>query len=296
MKILVAADGSRHSWGAIAFLANFPFASPPEVVVSVVCHAPELEGSGKLVNENVQELIREHCAEAERILNEAVAKCTPWASGVKSHLLDGNPSKELLTLADQERVDLIVMGSRGLGSVDRFFLGSVSEKVTLHAKCSVLVVRTSGEEEFVECQSILFADDGSEQITQAIDRFSTCPLGPDRQAVILGVLESSSNKKLREIIENNPYWKSQKARLQEHLETSVKKFEPTGARIQLVLEKSENTADQILKSAETYGADLIVLGSYSKNAWERFLLGSVSTRVLRHATCSVWIERTKPTK
>lgn len=296
MKILVAADGSSHSWGTIAFLADFPFASPPEVLVSVVCHAPELEGSGKLVNENVQEIIREHRAQAEGILKEAAEKCAPWAKNVSTHLLDGNPSRELLTLADKENVDLIALGSRGLGSIDRFFLGSVSEKVTLHARCSVLVVRSVGGEDAAECQSILFADDGSEQITQAVDQFAASPLGQDRQVVLLGVLESSSNKKLREIIENNPFWQSQKTRLQNHLESSVKKFEPTGARIQLLLGKSENTADQILKAAEAYNADLIVLGSHSKNVWERFLLGSVSTRVLRHAHCSVWVERTKPAK
>ena len=50
----------------------------------------------------------------------------------------------------------------------------------------------------------------------------------------------------------------------------------------------------ILDEAESWGADLIVVGSHGYRAWERFLLGSVSHAVVSHAKCSVEVVRCPP--
>ncbi|MEM2491290.1 MAG: universal stress protein [Candidatus Bathyarchaeia archaeon] len=47
----------------------------------------------------------------------------------------------MLRAAEEEKVDLIAIGSRGLSGVKAFLLGSVSDKVSHHAKCPVLIVR-----------------------------------------------------------------------------------------------------------------------------------------------------------
>jgi len=64
-------------------------------------------------------------------------------AGVKAvtRLEHGQPADKLIQLAKDESFDLIVIGSRGLGSIARFFLGSVSDKVSHHATCSVLIAR-----------------------------------------------------------------------------------------------------------------------------------------------------------
>lgn len=51
------------------------------------------------------------------------------------------PAEEIMKAASQQRADLIVMGAKGLGAIDRFLLGSVSTRVVQHAHCAVLVVR-----------------------------------------------------------------------------------------------------------------------------------------------------------
>jgi nucleotide-binding universal stress UspA family protein len=53
----------------------------------------------------------------------------------------GNAAEEILKIADKEKVDLIVLGSRGLSTAKDFLLGGVSHKVVHHAKCPVTVVR-----------------------------------------------------------------------------------------------------------------------------------------------------------
>lgn len=53
----------------------------------------------------------------------------------------GNPAEEIMKMASKRRVDLIVMGAKGLGTIDRILLGSVSTRVMQYANCPVLVVR-----------------------------------------------------------------------------------------------------------------------------------------------------------
>ena len=53
----------------------------------------------------------------------------------------GKPAEEIMKVAAKQHADLIVMGAKGLGAIDRFLLGSVSTRVVQHANCAVLVVR-----------------------------------------------------------------------------------------------------------------------------------------------------------
>ncbi len=65
------------------------------------------------------------------------------AAGVEAMFLlwDGDPGDSIISAAESEAVDLIVVGSHGRSSVGRFVLGSVSDHVVHHAQCPVLVVR-----------------------------------------------------------------------------------------------------------------------------------------------------------
>ena len=53
----------------------------------------------------------------------------------------GKPANEIINYSKNENIDLVVVGSRGLGNVARLFLGSVSNRLANHAKCSVLIVK-----------------------------------------------------------------------------------------------------------------------------------------------------------
>jgi nucleotide-binding universal stress UspA family protein len=62
---------------------------------------------------------------------------------VKTHGIAGDPADALIDCAENCKADLIVVGNRGMSGVKRFVLGSVSNKVTHHSPCSVLVVHTT---------------------------------------------------------------------------------------------------------------------------------------------------------
>lgn len=69
-------------------------------------------------------------------------------AGITAHtvVIKGDPGYSIVNAADEHQCDLIVMGSRGLGPIQRFLLGSVSNYVVNHAKCPVLIVPTASEQ------------------------------------------------------------------------------------------------------------------------------------------------------
>ncbi len=63
---------------------------------------------------------------------------------VETLFLEGDPVERVLEAAQERSANLIVVGSRGLSTTGRFFLGSVSDGILHHAKCPVLVVKSGG--------------------------------------------------------------------------------------------------------------------------------------------------------
>ena len=98
--------------------------NPPEAgVLAGTAIVRELEEDGKAILAKGEETVK--------------AKGIP----VETRLKQGVPAEELLRAAVDEKADLIVLGSRGLSQVRAFFLGSVSDKVSHHAKCPTLIAR-----------------------------------------------------------------------------------------------------------------------------------------------------------
>jgi nucleotide-binding universal stress UspA family protein len=80
---------------------------------------------------------------AQGVLDTAVRKVQSLGGAVaQAHLMEGRAPREIVSLAEDSGIGLIVMGSRGHGRVSRTLMGSVSDFVVRHAPCPVLVVRT----------------------------------------------------------------------------------------------------------------------------------------------------------
>ena len=127
-KILAAIDGSESAENALKYAAKLAEKHKAKITLLNVQES-KLFG---LKPKEVKEL-------GERVLSDATAK----VKGLKlnSQLEFGNPAETVIEVAEKGNYDLIVVGSRGLSSVKRFLLGSVSDDISHHAKCSVLIVR-----------------------------------------------------------------------------------------------------------------------------------------------------------
>ena len=127
-KILVAVDGSESAEKALKYAVQLAKKHKAKVTLLNI-------GESKLFGFK-PEVAREV---GEHILSDAAAK----VKGLKlnTQLEFGNPAETIIEVAEKGNYDFIVVGSRGLSSVKRFFLGSVSDDISHHAKCSVLIVR-----------------------------------------------------------------------------------------------------------------------------------------------------------
>jgi nucleotide-binding universal stress UspA family protein len=62
---------------------------------------------------------------------------------VEAHPREGDPADAILDVAEEQGADLIVVGNKGMTGAKRFLLGSVPNKISHHAPCSVLIIRTT---------------------------------------------------------------------------------------------------------------------------------------------------------
>jgi nucleotide-binding universal stress UspA family protein len=147
-KILVAVDGSQNSDRALDFALDIAEKHGAALMVLNVSETPAIGAvpmeptavSGESMVMFGKDLLKIH----EEILRKAVAhaKIVKPEISVSTKLREGNPVFEIVSLAKEEGVDLVVVGHQGVGRVKEFFgLGGISEKVAHLAPCSVVIVR-----------------------------------------------------------------------------------------------------------------------------------------------------------
>lgn len=136
-EILIAVDGSEGADTALAAGLELARDVGADVTIVTVRHEP-LPVLGDPI---YQRTLTEELAGARRVLNDAFEKAAEARVDADGEILVGHPGDEILRLARHRNVDLIVLGSRGLGSVTGTLLGSVSRFVVGHAKGPVLVVK-----------------------------------------------------------------------------------------------------------------------------------------------------------
>lgn len=148
MKILLAIDDSKYSDAATAALLQT--ARPQETEVRVI-HVVEPPTPPLGAQDWGQipiyvEIVKEEHARAKDIVARTTE--TLRAAGFKASFAvgDGSPKGVILQEAADWHADLIVVGSHGRRGLDKFLLGSVSEAVAGHARCSVLIVRLPAEQ------------------------------------------------------------------------------------------------------------------------------------------------------
>lgn len=147
MRILLAVDGSSFSDAAIAAIAHRPWPEGSEVnVLSVfdqpLPHTPE---AWSISPEFFEELNSSAKSKAQDIVGDAIQtlkRSLGETMPISGNYLQGSPKRVILDEAERWGADLIVVGSHGYSSWERFLLGSVSQAVVAHAKCSVEVVRS----------------------------------------------------------------------------------------------------------------------------------------------------------
>lgn len=149
MKILLAIDDSRFSETAVDNVLKEFKPATTEVCVLTVVESLALTtpaytfGAGPVFAEDYTGILNKWRTEAQSLVEQTAKKL--GAAGFKTTAIvgEGEARTAILDRAEQWRPDLIILGSHGRRGLDRFLLGSVSEGIARHARCSVQIARAA---------------------------------------------------------------------------------------------------------------------------------------------------------
>jgi nucleotide-binding universal stress UspA family protein len=307
MKVLLAVDGSSYSDMATEVVRALRLPSQTEVtVITVVPEHTFLGGItlGKLRGTSPKKETQQQ--KQLELLQQPIQALSASKLKADSLVRWGNPAEEILKVANEGRISLVIMGAKGLTDAPAFRLGSVALTVMKHAKASVLLVRqttrstrqVSWAKRRTAIKRVLLATDGSKHSDMVTRFLLDLPLQRHCEVIVVTALQSHLAAWVKMPTLDFQTNQELLARLQAAEENearritvkSEKQFQTKGYKtVSLVLRGG--VAESILASAKEYKPDIIALGSKGLSGIESLLLGSVAERVARYADCSVLIGR-----
>jgi nucleotide-binding universal stress UspA family protein len=146
-KVLVSTDGSENAKRAVAAAASLAKQNGSELlIVHVVSETIPAQYSPIGINSpaaDYSDYFKTIEQEGMKLVNQSVQKAKGEGINARGEVLRTISSvvESIVEVSDKEHIDLIVVGTRGLGGFKKLLLGSVSSGIVSHANCSVLVVR-----------------------------------------------------------------------------------------------------------------------------------------------------------
>jgi nucleotide-binding universal stress UspA family protein len=287
MKILLATDGSEYSEGAAKFLARFRFTPDDVIIVMHVISEIPFEDDYKA---QIRQVIKRV---APKILVATADILKPLKAKVLTIEEEGYPAAVITQTGEKSGCDMIVVGARGVRGVKLLFLGSTTRAIAIDATIPVLVTRSPLKEPAGRTK-VLFATDGSDSANATENLLASLPLPEDTEVSVMHVARSVFSDipwKYAGEIDMPLRDEVTKAETREMTEAE-KIIRDAGARLAgriatvRVVTAGGDPSSEILREAEALGADLIALGSRGLKG-VKGVLGSVSRRVLGHASCAV---------
>jgi nucleotide-binding universal stress UspA family protein len=144
-SIVVGTDGSETAGEAVRQTTELAKAVGARVYV-VSAFEPvgnqRLREERQQVPDDMQWMVNER-EDVEATLKEAAEQIGEAGVDVETYSRQGDPADAILDVAEENNADLIVVGNKGMSGAKRFLLGSVPNKVSHHAPCSVMIIRTT---------------------------------------------------------------------------------------------------------------------------------------------------------
>jgi len=282
MKTLLAVDGSDNSYEAIHALKYFARAEQLTLLHAVDVPRPAYPMMlPKLAEEHYKTLEQSMRKDGERLLDRVQSLLPMHAGPSTKHLRIGSPAEVIVSMAEEQKTDLIVMGTRGLGPIKERLLGSVSHRILTLAPCATLIVNGPVK----AMKQILLPLEGPFDAEAAIRFLQLKPFHDAIEVSLLTVLPSTQPP--------GPADAAAATAAAEILEEQAAYIEGVAERLRAIGYQAHGVAvlgipsTVILQEAVTLRSDLILMGTRGRQGITRFVLGSVSHAVLHKTPCPV---------
>lgn len=283
MRILLAVDGSEESYQATKALTQL--SHPEQTLLLHVLDVPK-PAYPMMMPEVAQELYttmeRHMREEGERLLHRTAVSLPMPAGAVSRRLEVGKPAELILSVAQEQKVDLIVLGARGLGPIRERLFGSVSHRVLNEAPCPILVVNRA----ITPLRDLLLCLEGPHDAEAMLRFLTTKPFQSSPEITVLTIVPFSqpawpADGRVAEIIQGQLLLSAK-----DFVEGVAEKLSAAGytttARARLGIPSTT-----ILDEVTSRRPDLLVMGSHGRKGMARVVIGSVSHAVLHRMPCPV---------
>jgi nucleotide-binding universal stress UspA family protein len=294
MNVLLAIDGSEAAGLALDFVADVSWPAGTDILVAEAIET----GAGlfggpwpALAMVQTDRIEAEIRNQADQTVQEARERLARPGLSVEAVVLRGRPATAIVGRAREMHADVVVVGSRGHGTIESMLLGSVSAEVVDRAPTPVLVARGRGVEQ------IVLGWDGSSCARRAAALLSWPIFADSRVRVVsvadfevpwwTGFPEAGSPEVMPMYLEAADASRRQHDELAQNMTVQL---QASGLKAEAE-RRDGDAATEILAAANASKADLIVIGTHGRTGLTRVVLGSVARNVLQHSACSVLVLR-----
>lgn len=274
-KILIPLDGSETAEAILPQVRRFLQKHSAEVVLlqAIPSYAPDFHFTVPGQTEEVSAYVRKRAFE---LANDGIA--------ARSVIKQGPAAHEILETAREEGATLIAMSTHGRTGLERFVFGSVTEKVLRASHLPILLVRSfphagssRGRFEELPFRNILVPLDGSDWSASVIPLVLGFARPLDAHVILLHVAEPDPLA---------PHWPRPLEAVREAEQMLTNACVPNSFVV-----RQGDPASEILRFSEEQGTDLIVMNSHGRSGASRWVLGSVTEKVLRAAPIPMIVAR-----
>lgn len=271
-KILWATDFSDEAQEALFYTAAFAKTFNAKIVALHIVpdFSPVLYDTASVIRGELAQRVDDMKKEADKRL-QTIKK----AQGIPFKIIvkEGNASKKIIETAEEEKVDLIVIGRRGMSAIEKLFIGSVANHVLRNSPVPILVTKKkTGKPQF---KKILVPTDFSEQEEVERDFAWKLAKGFGSDLTLLHILELHDFEFSPQVLDE--LFTSLLKKLKKR-----KKREKTEIKVEEEVYRAINSSLGIVDYAETHKFDLIVISTCVQSKLERFFLGSTTEKVISY--------------
>jgi nucleotide-binding universal stress UspA family protein len=296
-KIIWATDGSKESEEALNYARFFAQRFNSEIIGVHVIEMPE-----RLIYDYVTDPKSEHYGWLKKAEGDFAARLAATADDLsgqglnfRGEILKGEPYKEIVRFAHNEKASLIVLGKRGLGLIDRMLVGSTTLRVLRESSIPVLAVRKRDGKSEVNIRNILVPLDIDEKVDSAINYAIDLGERIDANISVMYVFKLS----IYDYSDYGIHSSVMELLLEDSSKELEKRIEEIKARrgtqkkgvkeleISTAMTQKLNPAVAIVEYASTKNIDLIVINSHGRKGVKRLILGSVTEKVVQESPCAV---------
>lgn len=218
---------------------------------------------------------------ATREINKLVATVKATGVFVKSEVRVGDVYDTIKSTIEAVKPDMIVMGTHGRRGVERWFLGSTTEKLMRHSPVPLVTISATGERSFEapRFRRILVTTDFSDGTPDALAQAFSVAQENESHITLMHVLEDDLSGKHRSSLVDGVL-----KRLDDMVPAEAKNWCDVVTRVE-----SGVPYRMILRMLEDEKADLLVMNIHGKGMIDRALLGSTAERVVRVSPCPVML-------